>query len=280
VSQQRKAVVLLVLTAILWSLAGVLIKSITWNAPAIAGARSAIAAVILLAVVRPRNFHWSAAQIGAAVAYAFTVTLFVMANKLTTAANAILLQYTAPVWIVVFGPWLLRESPRWFDWPLIALILGGIALFFLDELTATGLWGNALALCSGLSFAWLAMLLRKQKAGAPFESIFLGNGLTALVCAPFLFRSAPTAHGSIAFGFLLLAALGVFQLGLSYILYAKAIRHVTALEAILIPAIEPILNPTLVLLLVGERPGLRSLLGGALVLAAVTARGVLSSRGR
>ena len=278
-SHERKAVALLVLTAVLWSLGGLLIKSITWSAPAIAGARSAIAAVVLLPVVRPRNFTWSAAQIGGAVAYAVTVILFVMANKLTTAANAILLQYTAPLWIAVFSPWFLKESARWFDWPIIALILAGTVLFFLDRLTVRGLWGNVLALVSGLSFAWLALFLRKQKSGSPFESVFLGNVLTASVCLPFMFTGLPTAHGSVPFGFALIACLGVFQLGLSYFLYAHAIRHVSALEAMLIPAIEPILNPTLVLLVLGERPGFLAVIGGAIVLGAVTTRGVLTAGG-
>ena len=269
---------MLVLTAILWSLAGLLIKSITWNAPAIAGGRSAIAAVVLLFVVRRRHFTWSPVQIGGAIAYAVTVTLFVLANKLTTAANAILLQYTAPVWIVAFSPWFLKESAHRFDWPILAVILAGISLFFLDELTMSGLWGNILALITGASFGWLAMLLRKQKTGSPFESVFLGNMLTALVCLPFLFQSLPSACGSVPLGFILLAVLGVFQLGFSYVLYAKAIRHVTALEAMLIPAIEPILNPTLVLLVLGERPSFRAMVGGAMVLGAVTVRGVLSSR--
>ena len=277
-SSQRTAVTLLVATAVLWSLAGVLIKSIDWSAPAIAGGRSVIAAVMLLSVVRPGNFTWSPAQIGGAIAYAVTVTLFVLANKLTTAANAILLQYTAPVWIAVFSPWFLKEAAHWYDWPIMALILGGTALFFMDELTPAGMLGNILALVTGLSFAWLAMFLRKQKGGSPTESVFLGNILAALVCLPFVFKSLPASHGSVGLGLILLAALGIFQLGLSYLLYAKAIRHVTALEAMLIPAVEPILNPTLVLLVLGERPGPRAMIGGAIVLGAVTAKGLLTIR--
>ena len=279
-SQERKAVLLLVATAVLWSLGGVLIKSIDWSGLAIAGGRSAIGAVVLLAVVQRRRFTWSAPQLGAAAAYAVTVTLFVLANKLTTAANAILLQYTALLWIAVLSPWALGEPPRRWDWAFIAVILGGTSLFFLDELTVSGFWGNVLALITGFSFGCLALLLRKQKDGSPVESIFLGNVVTALACLPFMLRSAPSAHGSVAMGVLLLLVLGIFQLGLAYALYAEAIRHVTAMEAILIPTIEPILNPTLVLLVLGERPGARSALGGAIVLAAVAARGIMAARGR
>ena len=271
---------MLVFTALLWSMGGLLIKSIDWNAPAIAGGRSAIGALVLLSAVRPRHFTWSVAQIGAAVAYAVTVTLFVIANKLTTAANAILLQYTAPLWVALFSSWYLKEPARWYDWPIIVLILAGIALFFMDQLTVSGFRGNVLALLTGVSFGWLALLMRKQKAGSPLESVFLGNVLTTLVCLPFMVGSLPSARGSTALGFGLLAVLGVFQLGLSYILYSSAVRHVTALEVMLIPALEPILNPMLVLLVLGERPGLHALIGGTIVLGAVTARGALTIRGR
>jgi drug/metabolite transporter (DMT)-like permease len=275
-SHQRRAVLLLVATALLWSTAGLLIKQIDWNAPAIAGGRSALAALVLLAVVRRRRFTWSAAQIGGAVAYSTTVTLFVFANKLTTAANAILLQYTAPIWIAVFSPWFLKERAHWFDWVIMLLILAGIALFFADKLSVAGMWGNILALVTGLAFAWLALCLRKQKDGSAFESVFLGNVLTVLVCSPFMFRSLPHAGGSTWLGCLLLLALGILQLGLSYILYSIAIRHVSALEAMLIPAIEPILNPVLVLLVVHERPGAWAIAGGTIVLGAVAARGLLT----
>jgi drug/metabolite transporter (DMT)-like permease len=274
----RRAVFFLLLTAVLWSLGGLLIKSIAWPAPAIAGGRSAMAAVVLLAVVRPRNLSWSFAQVGGAVSYAATVTLFVFANKLTTAANAILLQYTAPLWIALFSPWFLAERAGRLDWPIMLLILAGVTLFFLDELTVAGFWGNVLALVSGLSFGWVAMFLRKQKSASPFESVFLGNVLTAVCCLPFGSWSAPNANGSVFLGWALLAALGVFQLGCAYLLYASALRHVTALEAMLIPAVEPILNPVLVLLALGERPGPRALAGGALVLGAVTLKAVLSIR--
>jgi drug/metabolite transporter (DMT)-like permease len=212
------------------------------------------------------------------VCYAMTVTLFVFANKLTTAANAILLQYTAPLWIAVFSPWFLKERARAVDWLIVALIIAGMALFFLDELTLSGLQGNLLALLSGASFGWMVLFLRRQRSGPGFESIFLGNVLTALVCAPALFRSLPVSHGSVWLGLLLLLVLGLLQLGLSYILYAMAIPHVTALEAMLIPAIEPILNPALVLLVIGEKPGPWAVAGGALVLGAVVVRGMLTMR--
>jgi len=275
---QRGAVVLLALTAMLWSTSGLLIKWVDWNPMAIAGTRSAITSVVLLAFVRRRNFTWSAAQLGGAVAYTGTVVLFVLATKLTTAANAILLQYTAPVYIAAFAPWFLGERARWLDWLLIAVILSGMVLFFLDELTPAGTWGNVCAIASGVCFGWMALFLRKQKAGSPLESMFLGNVIAAAICAPFALGSMPSSHGSVALGWVALGCLGAFQLGVPSILYALAIKRVTALEAMLIPAIEPVLNPVLVACFYPERPGRFAVLGGVIVLGAVVARAILTAR--
>ncbi|RPI92494.1 MAG: DMT family transporter [Spirochaetales bacterium] len=259
------AVACLLGAAFLWSLGGLLIKWIPWDALAIAGARSIIAIpVILLYLGRPR-FTWSPAQIGGAAAYAATVICFVLANKLTTAANAILLQYTAPLYVALLGGPLLGERAGAAAWAALAGTMGGMALFFMDGLGAGGLRGNLLALASGLSFALLIVMLRLQKDGSPIETVLLGNIVTAVVCAPFVFRTAPPVEGLAA-----LVILGVFQLGAAYILYVAAIRRVTALEGVLIPVIEPLLNPLWVFLALGERPGPWAFAGGVLVLVSVT----------
>lgn len=250
-----------------------LIKLVNWNALAIAGMRSAIATLVLLVYVRRPHFHWSFAQVGGALAYSGTVILFVLANKLTTAANAILLQYSAPIYVALFGAWFLGEKANRLDWITIVLVIGGMVLFFLDDLTSGGRWGNICAMFSAVSFAWLVLFLRKQKDGSPFESILLGNVIAALAGLPFMFGSMPDARSWMG-----LLLLGVFQLGLSYILYTAAIKHVSALEAILIPVLEPLLNPLWVLLLVGETPGWWAIVGGMIVLLAVTARGILMAK--
>lgn len=251
-----------------------LIKLVDWNTMAIAGSRSAIAALLLIAVLRRPRISGSSAQIGGAIAYALTVLLFVAATRMTTAANAILLQYTAPVYIAIFGAWFLGEKTSVIDWLTIFVVLGGMALFFLDDLSAGGMWGNVCAILSGVSFAWLALFLRKQKAGSPLESVLLGNILAAVIGIPFMFHSAPSMSGSAA-----LLLLGVFQLGLPYILYSSAIRHVSALEAMLLPVLEPLLNPLWVSMIVGELPGKHAILGGMVVLAALTVRSLLTLRG-
>ena len=266
----RSAVLLLIVCSVLWSLGGVLVKSVDWPSLAKAGARSGLAALVLWAWLRRPVFTWSRRQLGIAVAYAATVTLFIVANDRTTAANAIFLQYTAPIYVALGGHWLLGERTRGIDWLCIAVALGGIALFFRDALGATGLLGNLAGLGSGLSFATMVLLLRLEKESSPASALLLGNLLTAAIGLPFGLGKTPTPGEC---GVLVL--LGVVQLGLPYILYSLAIRRVSALEAVLIPMLEPILNPLWVALAHDERPGPWSLAGGALVLGAVVTRGLM-----
>jgi drug/metabolite transporter (DMT)-like permease len=263
----------LVATAVLWSSGGVLIKLINWNPLAIAGMRSAIAAVPILAVVRKPRFDFSLAQIGGAVSFSATVIFFVTATKLTTAANAILLQYTAPVYTALFAHRFLGERTSWIDWASIAVVFGGVALFFLDDLSRGGYMGNVLALLAGVAHAWLGLFLRKQKKGSPAESLLLGNILTAVIGIPFMFGTPLSMLDWTG-----LSMLGVFQLGISYALYAGAIKRVRALDAMLIFMIEPILSPIWVFLIVKESPGPWALAGGGIVVAAVTMRSILASR--
>ena len=268
--ERTRALGLLLLAAFLWSLGGILIKLVHWHPMAIAGMRSAIAAVLIRVVFRRMSFTWSFYQVGGAVAYACTVLSFVVANKMTTAANVILLQYTAPIHAALFGAWFLRERATRLDWATILFALAGMALFFLDRLTTAGFWGNIVALGSGLSYGWLALFLRRQKSGSPMESVFLGNVLAALAGLPFMFGSVPGTSDWIG-----LLLLGVVQLGLPYILFAIAIRHVSAVEALLIPMIEPVLNPLWAFLFLAEVPGRMSLVGGLIILGSVIARGTI-----
>jgi drug/metabolite transporter (DMT)-like permease len=267
-SAHRRAVLMLLATAILWSLGGLLIKWVDWNPLAIAGMRSLIGAAVIALVFRKElRFTGSFEQIGAAVAYAGTVVLFVVANKLTTAANAILLQYTAPVYVALFGPWFLGERARRNDWLSMAVILFGMLLFFGDALSLDGYLGNGVALVSGFCFAWLTLFLRRHREESAISALVLGNLLAGVIGLPFMFQSMPDA---MSWAGLLL--LGVVQLGLPYVMYALALRHVRAVEGILLPMIEPVLNPVWVFLLLGETPGPLALLGGAIILGAVIFR--------
>jgi drug/metabolite transporter (DMT)-like permease len=272
---RRVSICIMLATALMWSLGGVLIKSVEWNAMAISGARSGVAAIALLAAVRRPRFEWSFPQVGGAIAYVGTVSLFAIANKLTTAANAILLQYTSPVWIALLGAGFLGERATWTDWLTIIVVMGGMGLFFADDLTQASLLGTVILIASGFCFGCLTLFLRKQKDGSPLETVILGNILTALVSIPFMLGSSPGGRG-----WLLLTVAGIFQLGIPYVLYTIAIRHITALEAILIATIEPILNPIWVLLAIGERPGPWALVGGVVVLLSVTVRSVATAVSR
>jgi drug/metabolite transporter (DMT)-like permease len=268
---QQRAVIFLIITALLWSSGGLLIKWVTWNPIAIAGTRSAIAALVMLAFRPKMKIHWGFAQLGGAIFYAITVILFVTANKMTTAANAILLQYTAPIYVATFSYWFLGERITKLDLATIATAIGGMILFFLDGLSKQGFWGNIVAILSGIAFAGTALFLRKQKDSSPLESLFLGNVLTALIGLPYVMHSWPNATGWLG-----LILLGVFQLGFSYILFAEAMKHVTALEGILIPILEPVLNPIWVFLLLNERPGRWAIAGGIIVLISVSFRCLLT----
>ncbi|HOJ89194.1 MAG TPA: DMT family transporter [Pseudothermotoga sp.] len=264
---KSRAVFYLALAAALWSLAGILIKLVQWNPVAIAGARSAISALVIWAYLRKPKFTWKSDQILAALFYAGTVLLFVSANKFTTAANAILLQYGSPVYVAIFGSLILKEKAKISDWITIGLVIFGMFLFFVDKLGPSNLMGNVMGVLSGISFAFLIIFLRKQKDSSPIESTLLGNILTALIGLPFMFTGAPDAVSWIG-----IVLLGVFQLGLSYIFYSTAIKYVNALEAVLISVIEPILNPIWVFLAIGEKPTMWAFIGGAVILSSVTLR--------
>ena len=269
-----KAVGLLLICAVLWSLAGVLIKYIDWPPLAVAGGRGLIAGLFLLVAHRPLRFTWSPLQLGAALAYLGCTVPFAVATKLTSAANAILLQYTAPVWVALLGAWVLGERTTKADWFAMLAVFAGMGLFFAHGLEWQGAVGNALAIFSGVSFAVMAMLMRKQKDGSPIESVIIGNLLGAVIALPFAAgHPLPSAQGLGA-----LLALGVLQLGVPYLLFVHAIKHVTALEAVLIPVIEPVLNPIWVLLFIGEKPGLLAIAGGGLIISAVTWRAFASVR--
>lgn len=290
----RRAIALLAACGVLWSTGGLLIKLVDWHPLAIWSARSAIAAGTLWLLRRPGLRGVTRGEWAAAAALAATTGLFTLANKLTTAANAILIQYSAPVWVALLGAWLLGERAARIDWITIGLVIGGIALFFLDQLTIDHVAGNLVALAAGVAFAFSAVLLRRvavahrtaEGAGAsagpdagpppldPLRPLFLGNLIGAALGAPMMLLDP--APGAAGWGALL--ALGVFQQAAAYLCYASAIRHATALDAMLVPVIEPILSPLWVALAFGERPGPWPLAGGAIVVGSVTLRALLRDR--
>ena len=271
----RNAIYCQALAAVLFSTGGLLIKVVSIEPLALMGVRSAIAAVVIgLFMGRPR-FLWSLPQLGGAVALACAQGFFIFANRETTAANAIFIQYTAPVFVAFFGILYLREPVRRLDWFSLAAIGAGLLFFYGDGLTSHGATGNLYALLAGISFAWFLLFLRKQKDTSTIETVFLGNVIAALLGLPFLREAAPNATDWT--GMLLL---GIFQIGLPFILVARAIKELTAVGAVLIQALEPVLSPVWVVLFIGETPTPLALLGGAIVIGAVTLRSILTVRTR
>ncbi len=271
----RNAIYCQGLAAVLFSTGGLLIKIVSIEPLALMGVRSAIAAVVIgLFMGRPR-FLWSLPQLGGAIALACAQGFFIFANRETTAANAIFIQYTAPVFVAFFGILYLREPVRKLDWLSLAAIGAGLLFFYGDGLTSHGATGNLYALLAGISFAWFLLFLRKQKDASTIETVFLGNVLAALLGLPFLREAAP---GALDWTGMLL--LGIFQIGLPFILVARAIKELTAVGAVLIQALEPVLSPVWVVLFIGETPTPLALLGGAIVIGAVTLRSILTARTR
>jgi drug/metabolite transporter (DMT)-like permease len=240
---------------------------------AIAGSRSLIA-IVVIGLVMPgvgRKISWRI--LPGALAYAGTVVLFVIATKLTSAANAIFLQYTAPIYIAIISPWVLHERTKPLDWLLILVALCGVALFFVDQLSFEGFSGVIAALASGVSFAWLTVFMRRHRNESPESILLLGNILTLLFASPWMFPFANLERNGI---WILL--LGVLQLAIPYLLYSQAIKHIRALDAAIISIIEPILNPIWVILVKGEHASRWSIIGGAIVLTTSLFRSFLASR--
>jgi drug/metabolite transporter (DMT)-like permease len=259
------AILLQIAAAVLWSFGGMLIKLVELHPIAITGIRSTIAALVILPFLKRSAFKLTRDKIFGGIAYASMVLLFVSATKSTTAANAILLQYTSPIYIAIFGGWLLKERAKLKDWITIVFVIGGMVLFFIGDIGGGSIKGNILGILSGVALAFNTIFMRRQKHADPLENVFWGSIITILASLPFMFRTMPSTSSWIG-----LMLLGVFQLGLSYVIYAKAIKNITALESTFISLVEPLLNPIWVFLSVGEVPTPLSIVGGLVVLISIT----------
>jgi len=269
--------------AALFSTGGAVIKAIDLTGWQVASLRSGLAALTILLLMPESRRGLSRRAVAVGVAYAATLVLFVQANKLTTAASAIFLQSTAPLYVLLLAPWLLRERVRRSDLALMAALAVGMACFFLglDRASATAprpLLGNVLAAAAGLTWALtvigLRALGREGGSGAAAGAALAGNAITALACLPLALPLAGADGGDWAG----VAFLGVVQVGLAYLFLTRALTRVSAFEASLLLLLEPVLNPVWAWLAHGERPGAWSLAGGALILAATAAKTALDAR--
>lgn len=272
-SNRIKAILYIVIAATMLSTGGIIIKLIDLPPMTIAGGRAIFSAAVVWLYVGKPKFTFSKAQVSGALCYSTMITAFVIANKLTTAANAIILQFTAPIWVAILSVWILKERIRWYDIVAIFSVAVGMVLFFLDDMSGGNWAGNMVAIGSGIALAGVTISLRFQKDEKPVETTLLGHLITAVIGIPFLIGLSYTTGDLLG-----LFVLGTFQVGIAYIFYSLAVKHLTALESILIMFWEPILNPIWVFLIAGERPGPISLVGGVIVLGTVIARSLLANR--
>jgi len=280
--QQMAGQAAVLVTAFLWSTSGLLIKLLPWNPMVITGLRSFFAAVFILIVrliVPPPKGTKNPPLplIAGAIAYVLTMYTFVIANKLTTAANAIMLQYSAPAWAALLGWLLIREKPHWEHWGALALIAGGLFLFFTDSsgLGAGALTGDALALFSGVTLGANSVFLRMQKEGNPRDSMLLAHAISAVISVPFIFLYPPSLSVP---SVLTILYMGFFQIGLASVLFAYGLTKISAVQAMLIAILEAILNPIWVLAINGEKPTPRALAGGLIIIGAVVASSLIGKR--
>lgn len=254
----------ILLTAILWSTGGILIKWIPGGAIAINGARSLIAFLFFCLyrrTVRIRINKWIAA---AAFCLVMTNLLYVTANKMTTAANAIVLQYMAPIFVLIWDCIYRKEGPKKYQCGIVAMAFAGMILFFFDQLDGGHLLGNIIAICAGLSFSGVFFINSLPESSSE-DSSMLAFLISFAVSIPFLGEVSQMDKTALA----ALMALGVFQVGLAYVLFSKGSKLTSPVNASLIGLLEAVLNPVWVLLFYGEKIGRFALAGGVVILSAV-----------
>ncbi len=274
----KNPVYYVVIAVLLWSTGGLFIKLTSLDAYQVTFFRSLLAAITVLAITRRNGLRINAFGVLATLIYSTLLFLFVWATKHTTAANAIFLQYTAPIYILILAPFVIGEKFHIRDLVTVVFCIGGMSLFFVGDLTIGDYQGNIAALGSGIFLGLYIMLLRHPKAMGMSGTITViyGNFLLAIVTLPSGTAAIPTIAITdiLAVGFL-----GVFQIGISYILFIKGVREGTRpLDASIIGFIEPLLNPVWVFLFVGERPSNWAILGGAIIVATVVAHTIVGAQ--
>ena len=274
-SARQRGTLCVFLAAVLYSIGGLCIKLIPWGGMAINGARTAIALVVIGAYLKttqhkPRMNLWI---LVGALSVCGTNILFSIANKLTTAANTIVLQFTAPIFVILFSVLLFGKKPQKLDLLACGLVLGGVLLFFVDSLSAGGMLGNILALLSGVSYAGV-FLMNDMPDCDPISSVFWGDVISAVVGLPFLGYETSFSVTTL----ISLLVLGVFQVGLAYILMVEGLKTTPPVTASLVSGIEPVLNPILVAVFYHEMIGPVALVGAMVVVGSVVLYNVILAR--
>jgi len=268
IPEHQKGLIAVLASAILWSSGGVFIKLISLNAYQLSVFRSSFAALVFLVLFRKVVVYANGFAILNAFFYVIVLIFFVLATKLTTAANAIFLQYTAPIYVLIFEPIINKTKYEKINVITIFICFLGMILFFVGELSPGHLEGNLAALLSGVAFAAFFLGMRKNKSEYQFSSIFYGNILIALICLPSLFSLNYLKVNDL----LMVSYLGIFQIGLAYAIFSYGLKRVFAIEASIIGMIEPVLNPVWVFFGYGEVPSFMAIIGGIIIIATITVR--------
>lgn len=277
--ESLKGTVFVLLSAVCFSLGGVLIKSIPWSSVTIQGIRSIFSALVIggYMLMRHQKFVWNKTVLFGAVCNTVMAFTFVAATKMTTAANAIVLQFTEPVFVILLMWILYKKKPGRDAVAACAVVFAGILCFFFESLSAGGTAGNLLAICSGFTYA--LVMLMKRFPGADFESsLLISNAMSAAIGIPAYMRDIPIsrfsseqmAEPALLVPWICMVLLGVFQFGFSYIFLSKGLDRVSPVTASLTSTIEPVLNPLLVAAFCGEMVGVAAVIGALLVVGSAT----------
>ena len=257
-----------VFAAIVWSTGGLLVKLITLDAFTILFYRSLYAGIFFLLVFRREALHFGRRALVISLFYAPLLICFVTATKLTTAANAIFLQYISPAVVLVLEPWLLKTKMTKYNILTVIACTFGLSFFLLEQKGQSHLLGDGLALLSGFFSAGLILSLKLSNRPQQMSGILLGNLLVVLIAIPWFLKSiSPTTNEH-----MMLAFLGFIQIGVGYMLFTYGQRRITAIESSLIAMLEPILNPLWVLIGYGEIPSVWTMIGGFFILFALSMR--------
>ncbi len=266
--EHKKGLLAVLAAAMLWSTGGLFIKLVTLDAMQISFFRCVWAAIVFAVIFRKQVFHANLFTFINAFSYAAVLILFVLSNKMTTAANAIFLQYTAPIYVLIFEPIMNKTNYEKINIVTIIICFIGMLLFFIGEISPGYMLGNIVALLSGIAFAAFMLGMRKNKKEYQFSAIFYGNIIVFLFCTPYMFGINNLSLNN----FLMVSYLGIFQIGTAYIIFSYGLKRVLAIEASLLSMIEPVLNPVWVFLGYGETPSFMAMIGGVIIISAIMVR--------
>jgi drug/metabolite transporter (DMT)-like permease len=269
--EHQKGIFAVIAAALLWSTGGLFIKLVTYNPLQISFFRCFFGSLVFIAVFRKKAVTANKFTFLNSLFYAGTLFFFVLANKTTTAANAIFLQYTAPIYVLILEPIINKTPFRRINVITVIVSFIGMTLFFLGELSPGRIEGNIYALLSGMTFAAFLLGMRKNKKEYQFSSIFYGNVILAVICLPSIFEIQHYTFSNLW----MLAYLGIFQIGLAYAIFTFGLKRVYAIEASLISMVEPVLNPIWVFLGYGEVPSLLAIIGGIIVISVISLRAII-----